>query len=169
MNNNYKDSSRRILIIGGGMAGLSAAKAARAQDPRAEITIISAESRLPYYRLRICEYIGQNVDYDKLLINNEEWFEANSIRVELSTKVTAVDGDAKKITANGKDYSYDSLVIATGSTPIIPPFTGKDLLGVHTLWTYDDVVRINSSLEGAKKQLSSVADFLGLKQHTRFP
>lgn len=163
MSNNYNGSSRKILIIGSGAAGYSAAKAARAQDPDAGITIITRESRLPYYRLRLCDYIGKDADYNKLEISREEWFQDNRIRVGLSSEVTAIDTAAKKITASGKEYTYDSLVLATGSTPIMPPFKGKELTGVHTIWTWEDITGINNSLREAKKAAVIGGGLLGLE------
>jgi len=163
MNNNFSGSSRQILIIGGGAAGLSAAKAARAQDPEANIIMFGEENLLPYYRLRLCEYIGKNADYDELKVNKEDWFEKNRIQVETSSKVTAIDVEGKKITVEGKEYSYDSLVLATGSTPIMPSFKGKELSGVHTLWTWEDLVGINKSLKGAKKAVVIGGGLLGLE------
>ena len=59
MTNNYSGSSRQILIVGNGAAGLSAAKAARAQSPEAKIIMFGEDNRLPYYRLRLCDYIGK--------------------------------------------------------------------------------------------------------------
>jgi len=156
-------NTRHIIIVGNGIAGLSAAKAARAQDPEAEITMFGEDNRLPYYRLRLCNYIGKSADYNEIKINDEEWFEKNSIRLELSSKVTAIDTEAKKISVNNKEYSYDSLVLATGSTPIMPPFKGKELLGVHTLWTWEDIVGINKSLSGAKKAVVIGGGLLGLE------
>ncbi|MDK2787576.1 MAG: nitrite reductase large subunit [Epulopiscium sp.] len=163
MRNEYSGSSRQILIVGSGAAGHSAAKAARAQDPKAKIIMFSEESRLPYYRLRLCEYIGKNADFDELKISNEEWFEKNRIQVELSSKVTAIDANAKKISVNGKEYSYDSLVLAAGSAPIMPPFKGSELSGVHTMWTWEDIVAINKSLMNAKKAVVIGGGLLGLE------
>lgn len=163
MNQNNVGSSKQILIIGGGTAALSAAKAARAQDSDVGITMISAESRLPYYRLRLCDYIGKSIDYNKIQINNEDWFETNRIRVELSKKVTAVDADAKKVTAEGEDYSYDSLIVATGSTPIMPPFKGKELSGVHSIWTCEDIEALNKSLADTEKAVVIGGGLLGLE------
>jgi len=163
MSNNYSGNTRQILIVGNGAAGLSAAKAARTQNPDAEITMFGEDNQLPYYRLRLCEYIGKRVDYDKLEISNGEWFEKNRIRVELSEKVTAIDVKAKKISASGKEYSYDSLVLATGSTPIMPSFKGKELSGIHNLWTWEDIIEINKSLMNAKKAIIIGGGLLGLE------
>ena len=163
MSNCFSGKSRQILIVGNGAAGFSAAKAARAQDPEAEITIFGEDNQLSYYRLRLCDYIGKSVDYDKLKISNEEWYEKNRIRVEKSSKVTAIDTKAKRISTNGKEYSYDSLVLATGSKPIMPPFKGKELSGVHTIWTLRDIVEINKELVDAKKAVVIGGGLLGLE------
>jgi nitrite reductase (NADH) large subunit len=163
MSNNYSGSSRQILIVGNGAAGLSAAKAARAQSSEAEITLFGEDNRLPYYRLRLCDYIGKSVDFDKLEINNEEWFDKNRILIELSRKVTAIDVKAKKIITNGKEYSYDSLVLATGSKPIMPSFKNKELSGIHTIWTWEDIVELNKSLLDARKAVVIGGGLLGLE------
>jgi len=156
-------NSRQILIVGSGNAGFSAAKAARTQDPEAKIIMFGEENQLPYYRLRLCDYIGKNLAYDKLEINHEEWFEKNKIQLELSSKVTAIDIKAKKISVNGKEYGYDSLVLATGSTPIMPSFEGKELSGVYTIWTTDDIVKINKELLAARKAVVIGGGLLGLE------
>ena len=162
MSSNYS-SIRQILIVGSGIAGLSAAKAARSQDDQANILMLSEDGRLPYYRLRLCEYIGKNADFHEIEINHEEWFKKNRIMVELSSKVTAIDYSARKVNINGKEYSYDSLVLATGSKPIMPPFKGKELAGVHTLWTWEDLIKLNKSLQDAKKAVVIGGGLLGLE------
>lgn len=156
-------ASKKIIIIGSGSAGVSAAKSARTQDSAAEISIFSEDSHLPYYRLRLCEYIGRSIDYDKLTISPEDWYTANRIDIHLSTKVTSVDIGGKKIHTAGGEYSFDSLVVASGSTPILPPFAGKELKGIHTLWTYEDVVGINEDLQDAKSAVVIGGGLLGLE------
>lgn len=161
---NGSNSLMRILIVGNGTAGLSAAKAARNQNPDAEVIMFGRDNRLPYYRLRLCDYIGKNINYDEIRINSEEWFEKNRIRLELSSEVKAIDTKSKKVITSGKEYSYDSLVLATGSTPIMPSsFKGKELSGVHTLWTVDDIIQINESLINAKKVVVIGGGLLGLE------
>jgi len=156
-------NSKQVLIVGNGAAGLSAAKAARAQDPDADIIMFCEDNHLPYYRLRLCNYIGKSIKGDELEINNDEWFEKNRIQVEKSSKVTEIDVKSKKIRANDKEYVYDSLILTTGSTPIMPPFKGKQLSGIHTIWTIEDIVEINKSLMDAKKAVVIGGGLLGLE------
>ncbi|MHB1452967.1 MAG: NAD(P)/FAD-dependent oxidoreductase [Saccharofermentanales bacterium] len=163
MSHENTSTPRKIAIIGSGSAGLAAARSARAQDSEAEISIFSEDSRLPYYRLRLCEYIGRSIDYDKIGINPVDWYAANRIDVHLSSKVTALDIAGRQITAAGGVYSFDSLVVATGSTPIMPPFTGRELKGVHSLWTCEDVAGINEELLSAKTAVVIGGGLLGLE------
>jgi len=163
MSINLSDNSRKILIVGSGAAGFSAAKAARMQDPEAEIIMFGRDGRLPYYRLRLCEYIGRDVNNEELRISSDEWFKKNRIKAETASEVTKIDAENRKIYAGGREYSYDSLVLATGSTPAMPPFAGKELEGIHTLWTIEDVIGINRSLEKAKKAVVIGGGLLGLE------
>jgi len=163
MNSRNLKRTRQILIAGSGNAGLSAAKAARDQDPEAEIIIFGEEKRLPYYRLRLCDYIGKSINNDELEVRNREWFDKNRIQIETSAKVTAIDPSSKKIDVNGKEYSYDSLVLATGSTPVIPPFTGKEYSGIYTIWTIEDIVEINAKIPYVKKAVVIGGGLLGLE------
>jgi len=163
MSINHSGNPKQILIVGNGTAGLSAAKAARAQNSDAGIIIFGDDNRLPYYRLRLCDYIGKAADFDDLEINSNEWFEKNRIQVVKSARVTAIDAKSRKIMANGKEYGYDSLILATGSTPIMPPFKGRELSGVHTLWTLEDIAEINKSLHSANKAVVIGGGLLGLE------
>lgn len=160
---NFSSGSKKIIIVGTGIAGLSAAKAARAMDPEASIIMLGEDNHLPYYRLRLCNYIGKSADYDEIKINDEEWFEKNRIGIELSSKVTAIDFKGKKISTDSKEYSYDSLILATGSKPVMPPFKGKELSGIHTLWTWQNIEEINRSLKDAKKAVVIGGGLLGLE------
>ncbi len=160
-------AARKIVIIGGGPAGLAAATAARAADPEAEITMFSSDSRLPYYRLRLCEYVGREIDYAKLTIRPEPWFADNHIVLRLSAPVTAIDPARHVIRAADGEVPYDRLVVAAGSTPVLPPFEGRDLAGVHTLWTCGDLESINRSLAGAKSAAVIGGGLLGLEMAYR--
>lgn len=144
---------RKIVIIGSGIAGLSAGKSARTQDSFAEITIISRDTHPPYYRLRLCEMIGTDTAYENFYINPISWYKKNKFTLLLSTKVLSINCETKKITTDKGDIDFDSLIIASGSTPAMPPFAGKDLPGIHTLWNFEDITAIN---EGLKKSQSAV-------------
>ncbi len=153
----------RIVIIGSGIAGFSAAKAAIKQDPTSKVTIVSQEIHPPYYRLRICELIGKDAPPESFYINPYPWYEENGVELILSRKVQTINQSEKFInTDNGKIY-YDHLIIASGSTPAVPPFKGKELQGIHTIWNIEDISAINETLKYSKSALVIGGGLLGLE------
>lgn len=157
------DDSKKILIIGSGIAGLSAAKAVLLQNPSAAVTIISQEKYPPYYRIRLCELIGKDTSFENYFINPVSWYKDNGISLVLSEKVLKIDTAAKQVSIASGTYMYDSLIIASGSVPVIPPFKGKELIGVHTLWNLDDISAINSTLSKSRKSVIIGGGLLGLE------
>ena len=161
--NGQSTNPQKIVIIGSGIAGLSAAKAAREQDPLAEITILSQESDPPFYRLRLCELIGKQTPYENLYIHPSAWYTERKITLLLSHRVLSIDDAAKfVITDNGK-FSFDSLIISSGSVSFMPPFIGKDLPGIHTLWDIRDLPAINSALQECRHAVVIGGGLLGLE------
>ena len=134
---------RRIIIIGGGIAGLSAAQAARQQDPQAHIFLVCGESVLPYYRTRIPELIN-GADPEKLNLRSYQWYIDNNIQV-VRSKATAVVSDNRQVRfSDGSYLYYDSLVIASGASGLIPETAYAQLPGVGPLRDREDVARIQA-------------------------
>lgn len=73
----------KYLIIGNGIAGLSAAKEIRKNDNKASLTIVSSESSLTYYRTKLTEGIALDLLEDDLLMYDEKWYEERDINVIL--------------------------------------------------------------------------------------
>ncbi|MHB1485716.1 MAG: NAD(P)/FAD-dependent oxidoreductase [Saccharofermentanales bacterium] len=153
----------KILIIGSGIAGLSAAKAAIRQNPEAAVTMITQEKYPPYYRIRLCELIGNETSFENYFINPVSWYEENKISLVLSEKALRIDTIAKQLSTATRTYDYDSLVITSGSIPAMPPFKGKELAGIHTLWNLDDISSINTALSGCRSAVIIGGGLLGLE------
>ena len=121
---------KRVIVIGGGPAGISAGITARRYYPQAEITLIRKEDRvlipcgIPY----IFGTLGspeEDLIPDTVLSNN-------NIALVVD-EVTSVNKFAKTLTmAKGKTLSYDKMVLATGSLPLVPPLPGVDLGNVFS-------------------------------------
>ena len=141
----------KIVIIGSSIAGVSAAEAARKQDPDATISIYSMDTKLPYYRLHR-RSVGRSAMAEKLVLHPQFWYDERNIDINLNQVVTAIDPDKKEITLeSGDQVSYDKLILAQGSHSFVPPIKGKDLDGVMTLWYMDEALKIEAALaEGAK-------------------
>ncbi len=139
------EKALKTVIIGSGAAAVSAAEAIRKRNEKAEITIYTEEELLPYYRPVLSEMINSDVGDDEFYINNKNFYNDMKIDVKLNSKVLSVNKDKKIIVLeDNSEVSYDKLLIATGATPFIPPFTGKDLEGVYTLRNSKDLSKIKN-------------------------
>ena len=119
----------RILIIGGGAAGATAAQFARKQNRDAEIIIFEATQYSQYSKCGLPYALsGKIVAFENLVEFSQEWFQRNKIELRLSTTVERIDSSRKTITIRGpsgtQDELYDALIFATGASPSVPPIVG---------------------------------------------
>ena len=148
------ETINRYIIIGGGIAGVSAAEAIHALQPEADITLISEEHYLPYFRMSLTRYLAGEVEREKLILHNQQWYLQNHITILLNTHVEAVDAGAKLVVLeDGQKLPYDKLILASGAHPNVPPFPGRELKGVQTLRTLEDADLI---MDVARKQAKVV-------------
>ena len=127
------------LIIGNGAAGTTAAEQIRKQDSHAVITLITEEAFPLYSRIRIPEFLSGNIQEPALIIKDLPWHAQRDINLVTDTKVSQINFQNKTaITTDGKNFSYDTLLLATGSNSFVPPVKGSDKKGVFTLRTVED-------------------------------
>ena len=120
--------ARRIIVIGSGAAGMSAASAARKASSDAQITVFTEDEDIAYSPCAIPWGIEGRSGWDEIVMHTPEFYEKErNIKVVTRTRVESVDGDAKTVTAGGQTYPYDALVIATGGRVFVPPVPGADL------------------------------------------
>lgn len=92
----------KVLILGAGIAGLTAAEEARRQAGEVEITLVSREKSLPYYRLNLTRFLAGEVAEEDLTIQHQDWFDAQRITY-LAGEAHSIDRDAREVTlSDGK-------------------------------------------------------------------
>ena len=156
--------ARRVVIIGSGAAGMSAASAARAASREAEITVFTEDEDIAYSPCAIPWGIEGRSGWDEIVMHTPEFYERErGIRVLTRTRVDSVDGDARTVTAGGETYGYDALVIATGGRVFVPPVEGRDLDNVFVVRTVRDGKDIQSALECARNVVIGGAGVIGLE------
>jgi len=154
----------KYLIIGNGIAGLSAVKEIRKNDTNGSITMVSSEPYLTYYRMRLTECLYKGFKEEEILVNKENWYKENNIEVLLNKIVEKLDTDNNEIKLDdGMEIKYEKLLIATGSRPFIPPVTGKFKQGVLALRTLRDLEYINNYLNTKKNITIIGGGLLGLE------
>ena len=133
--------SERLVIIGNGMApGRMLEHLFEAAPGRFAVTIFNAEPRVNYNRLMLSPVLSGEKTYVEIITHGDAWYAENGVVLHKSAPVTLIDRVAKRVvSANGVVAEYDHLVIATGSSPFIPPVPGHQLPGVVTYRDLDDV------------------------------
>jgi len=130
----------RYAIIGGSAAGMAAAEAIKKLDVHGQVTVFSEESDMPYFRPLIPFLISGKKQAGDMALIGQGPYQNTDIEVLLQTKVVAIDHNAKTLAlADGSKWTYDKLLIATGSKPYIPPeIEGIEAQGVFALRTLAD-------------------------------
>lgn len=132
-----------VVIVGGGIAGVSAAESVRNSSPGAGITLIAKESALPYYRLNLTRYLAGEIEADALPIHDASWYRERNIELLSGAEVAALLIEEQKVELrDGSQVAYDRLILTAGAHPFIPPFPGTQREGVATLRTTEDAERI---------------------------
>lgn len=155
---------RHIVIIGGGIAGLSAAEAVRKTAPDARITLVNKEPDFPYYRLNLTRYLAGEADEFSLLIHQAKWYEEHQI--EVVTGAEAIDLiPAKKIVIlrSGRELVYDRLILAQGAHVNIPPFPGLRCEGVFAIRSFHDAHLVLNALRAHPRCVCIGGGLLGLE------
>ena len=88
----------KVVIVGAGIAGVSAAESLHKTDPAAEIVLISSDSILPYYRMNLTRYLAGEVKAEALPLHPEGWYRENAIDLRLNEVLTAIDTSNKSVT-----------------------------------------------------------------------
>ena len=166
---------RRIIIIGAHAAGVDAAAAARKTDRTAEITLISKERRVGYSRCGIPFVIGGHIPrFDDLIVYPPTFYKMMKLNLKTETTVTRINKDAKTIETidkNGKTETlpYDSLILATGASPFVPPIKGREKQGVFVVRSLEDGEMIDAAIKaGAKNAVVIGAGLIGLEMGVAF-
>lgn len=153
-----------IVIVGGGVAALSAAEAARERNRAARIEIITDEDIPCYNRPMLTKNILAKPDVLGFITKSPEWYAGNDIKVTLGTRVTKIDNSTKSLVlSNGQSRSYDRLIYAAGAESFVPPIPGADQPHVKVIRKLTDVIGIQSMLPGVQDIAMIGGGVLGLE------
>jgi nitrite reductase (NADH) large subunit len=139
---------KNYVIIGSGVAAVTAAKAIRDEDENGTIMIFGQEKLWPYNRINLSKELFSDLGSTKYFIKKEKWFNKNNILVFPDNKITNINTDTGfVVTANGEQYPYDKLLLCTGSKNRKLPIEGADKKGVFTIRELQEAEEFKSYIE----------------------
>ncbi|MBS1531236.1 MAG: FAD-dependent oxidoreductase, partial [Bacteroidetes bacterium] len=117
----YRKPQQRIIVVGAGAAAFGFVKSYRELNPHDEITIFSKENFPFYNRVMLPDYISGGLQWDQLVKMKDSEEPAYNIRLLRGVSIDRIDRANKQVTdSRGLKYSYDILILATGSSPARP-------------------------------------------------
>jgi len=143
----------RLVVIGNSAAGLAAIEAIRSRDRRSKLTLVAAETHLPYSRILLTYLLSGKTTLADVPVHGPEWYRrmdvepltgrrALSIDTRRGVVITEHAGSGKR----AERVAFDELLIATGATAQLPEVPGVDLPGVFCLRDLDDATAIQEHL-----------------------
>ncbi len=164
---------KKLLIIGGVAAGATAAARARRLNKDIEITMLEAGPDVSFANCGLPYYIGGDIkSRSKLILQSPESFKDQyDVTVHTMTEARSINRKAKTVTAINHEtgetitYEYDKLILSQGGKPFIPGLEGADNKNVFSLWTLEDMDRINDFIENNAPKAAVVVGggFIGLE------
>ena len=149
----------RVVIVGYGMAGARLAGDLLARDRKLDLTVLGEESHRAYNRILLSNLLADKVSEEATELPQPR---GEQLRLHLGAPAATIDRAARTVsTVDGQVYPYDALVLATGSTALVPPIDG--LVDPLVFRTLDDCRRILKSAEGAGTALVLGGGLLGLE------
>jgi len=155
--------TKKVAIIGAGAVGMTVATYLKRHTDY-DVLVFSSDTHTAYSQCGI-PFVLEGIisDFPDLVISPPDTFIEMGIDLHLNTKVRQIDAGGKKVMSDSGVFEYDHLLIATGSTPFIPPIPGIDLGGVFTLHTLSDGMDIEAAINNNSKVVVIGANGIGIE------
>ncbi|MGY3794199.1 nitrite reductase large subunit NirB [Aquimarina sp. 433] len=154
---------KKVVVIGNGMVGYKFCEKFVASEKFNDYKLIvfGEEPRRAYDRVHLSEFYDGKTAED-LSMSTASWYEENNIDLHISEMITEINREQKTVANHrGDTYSYDYLVLATGSSAFVPPIEGVDKEGVFVYRTIEDLEATEAYAKKLKAQGKTEAAVLG--------
>jgi nitrite reductase (NADH) large subunit len=161
---NERNFSGSLVVIGAGVAGLSAIEAFRKTTSGGTVTLVSREPDLPYYRLNLTRYLAGEIPETDLPIHDANWFSDRNIDLRLGTDAAEIRLEEQNIRLRSDTtIPYDKLIVSMGAHPFTPPIPGAAREGVISVRTIRDARWILEFLQPGMRCVVIGGGLLGLE------
>ena len=159
-----RESEEIFLIVGGGIAAVSAAAAIRERNRLCSVVLFSEEAVLPYNRPMLTKAMFDSLAEEALAIHPRRWYEEHGIYLMLSKRVVSLLPEERElVTDDGAHFHYDKCILATGASCFIPPIEGTGLAGVVAIRNVTDAATAARRAEAGQNAVVIGGGVLGLE------
>ena len=155
---------RKLVVVGNGMAGMACLEQILGHGSQFDVTVFGEETHVNYNRVLLSSVLAGEKAVDDIVINDLEWYRRHGITLRLGVRIVDIDANERTVTGNdGSRTPYDTLLLATGSSPWLPPIAGLDKDGVFAFRTLDDTRALLDRAGPATRAVVIGGGLLGLE------
>ena len=162
----YDKSVANVVVLGNGIAGVTAVDHLRRRHPLTQIDLIAEEPHHLYNRMGIARLVYGKSAMQGLYLNPDSWYGERNIETWLNTRALEIDRANRTVhLGTGEKLPYDKLILAMGSRAFVPPIEGFGLAGSGVLRKADDAIRVRNFAQrhATKKAAVAGGGLLGLE------
>jgi nitrite reductase (NADH) large subunit len=162
----YDRSIERVVVLGNGIAGVTAADHVRRRHPECHIDLVADEPHPLYNRMGINRLIYGRSAMAGLYLNPDAWYEERQIDTWLNTRAARIDRGAREVElGTGEQLPYDRLILALGSSAMVPRIDGFGGRGTFVVRSAEDALSIRAfaQREWCREALIAGGGLLGLE------
>ena len=162
----FDPSISSVVVIGNGIAGITAADFVRRRHPECEVHVIGKEPHGLYNRMAITRLIYGRSAMQGLYLLPDSWYEEHRITCWLNTRAQGIDLDRRQVAlGTGETLPFDRLILAMGSSSFIPPIPGYGLPGSFPVREAEDAINIRRFVQqhGSRDAVVAGGGLLGLE------
>lgn len=158
-------SKEKLVMIGNGMAGIRTLEEIIDREPDLYDMMVIGEENYPNYnRIMLSNILQKKMTTAEIITNDYDWYQANRVTLINHNPVSRIEvADKQVVTADGRVFSYDKLILATGSRAFILPVEGSQLPGVLGFRTIDDTAEMLAAASKYQKAAVIGGGLLGLE------
>ncbi|HZX35155.1 MAG TPA: nitrite reductase large subunit NirB [Thermodesulfobacteriota bacterium] len=156
---------KELVVIGNGMAGAAAIEEIIKFSPeRYNITVFGKEKHTNYNRVLLTDVLSGKKTLKDITLNTPEWYKERGIKLLTGCGIEKINRAKRTVIAkDGTETKYDKLVLATGSTAIMPPIKGAEKGGVFSFRDVEDCEKITAALDDCKRAVVIGGGLIGLE------